>query len=120
MYQSEVNKISDSQLTKQEEIKPAVETQLKELNTKKVKGITAWRLPTLAELKYLYNHYDELVAIIKLKQFIKKDTDNHCYYCTDTNGDIIGYTFNSDKIVTPNTKSTISLINGFVIAKYPQ
>ncbi len=120
MYQSEVNKISGSQLTKQEEIKSAVETKLKELNTKKVKGITACRLPTLAELKYLYNHYDELVAIIQRKSFIKNDTDNHCYYCTDTNGDIIGYTFNSDKIVTPNTNSTISLINGFVIAKYPQ
>ena len=119
MYQSEKNEISNKKLTEQQDIKTAVEKIFKEtINNKETASIKQWRLPTLYELKYLYNHYDELRTIIKLESFIKKDNDYCCYYCTDSNGDIIGYTFNSDKVVDLNTNGVGSRINGFAIVKY--
>lgn len=118
MYQSEETQISKSKLTEQDAIKTAVETRLTTLNKKKTYDVKKWRLPTLSELKYIYTHYDELCTAIGNDYFIRKFSDSYIYYCTDTNGDIIGYTFYSDNIVPLKTSSTTNYINGFVVMRY--
>ncbi len=118
MYQSEEGSISNTHLTEQKDIKAAVDTKLATINKKKVYNITNWRLPTLSELKYISNHYDELRTAIGLGSFIKKGSNYNRYYCTDTNGDITGYTFYNDTVIEPLTNGTASYINGFAIIKY--
>ncbi len=119
MYKCQANEISKKKLTAQDDIKTAVETVFKEkINNKATATIKSWRLPTLYELKYMYNNYDNLCAAIGKSSFIENYGETTCYYCTDANGDIVGYTFYNDKIVPLNTSGTGSRINGFVIVKY--
>ena len=118
MYQSEISGISKEKLTEQEGIKTAVATIFNDkINKKAIAKINKWRLPTLDELKYIYNNYENLQTSTGDTNLMQT-LDSQCYYCTDSNGDIIGYTFYNDKIVTLNTSGTGSKINGFAIVKY--
>ena len=119
MYKIEESKISSDKLTEQEDIKKAVTTIFKDIINKKATAkISKWRLPTLNELKYIYNNYENLRTLTNTTNFMKDTAESACYYCTDSNGDIIGYTFYNDKIVTLNTSGEGSRINGFAIVKY--
>ncbi len=122
MYRCEVYKISENKLTEQDEIKAAIDNKFtSNINTEKNKVgvIKSWRLPTLEELKYIYNNHEELSAATTIDYSLMKATGvNACYYCTDANKNIIGYTFFNGTEVTPNTSGEGSRINGFAIVKY--
>ena len=120
MYKNDISQISSDKLTEQNKIKAEIEKIFKDkINNKATASIQKWRLPTLYELKYMYDNYADICTATGKTSLVENYGVSTCYYCTDANGDVIAYTFYNGTVVTPNTSGTGSRIHGFVVVKYP-
>ncbi len=121
MNRCEEIKISDTRLSNQAEIKAAVDAKFeKSINKNLTDIITKWRLPKKEELKYIHDNYNELVTATKNDKLMKFINASQCYYCTNADGDIVGYSLFNDTEVPLYTDGGGARLNGFAIVKYPK